>query len=132
MRIPKDLNERYERLAEESSRAFQSLHLRDVAVHTLLVTRANDLDFKRLAPDLAERAVGADTPAPPAARTLELLAAMDSPRVLAPVQVLVNPRENHQALLLGNLVQAFGGAAGELDPVAHSADMAMRMTSSIG
>lgn len=107
------------------------LHIRKLVVYALAVPNAHDLDAHFVVDDAREDAVASHTIAPPVIGALQALDALDLLGVIGNLEHCPDPFENHEALLLRDAQQLLRGAVGPLDPIAHSAIMAMRMTSSV-
>ena len=90
-----------------------------------------DIDYDFVIEDLPKDPIRANTPTPPIIRSLDRLSSMYCARIDAIIQVLLHPRQEHCALFLRNLAQTLLSWLGPTYTPAHSAIMAIRLTSSV-
>ena len=95
------------------------------------MTDPHDLDDGFPVLDPCQDAVNTDTPAPTGIGALKLFSVRRATRVLASVKVLLNPGQDYESLLLWDAEELLGRRLRPFDAEAHSASIAIRMTSSI-
>ena len=90
-----------------------------------------DINHDFIVKNLSKDSIRANTPTPSVIRSLDRLSSLYCARIDAIIQVLLHPRQEHCALFLRNLAQTLLSWLGPAYMPAHSAIMAIRLTSSV-
>lgn len=90
-----------------------------------------DIDHDFVIKNLSKDSIRASSPTPSVIRSLNRLSSLYCARIDAIIQVLLHPRQEHCTLFLRNIAQTLLSWLGPTYTPAHSAIMAIRLTSSV-